>query len=222
MKIALIILSITIIAIQAVPVPKEEDVDQFTAYPRRHARDLNDEKLAKQSSVKDDFDLDQAEADPRKIDQSEGRRYKRSPLVELTSELLLAKHTSGSDGFKLAEDTLLADPEKIDQSEGLRYKRSVFQDLVEEEGDARKVMQLTKLNKIDESEAFLGKEDKTSRNKRSPVAPLVELTSELLKHTSGSNNLDLGEEEGDARVNSKEDNHYRHIRSEAWDLQEEE
>ena len=207
-------MSITIIAIQAVPVPKEEDVDQFTAYPRRHARDLNDEKLAKQSSVKDDFDLDQAEADPRKIDKSEGRRYKRSPLVELTSELLLAKHTSGSDGFKLA------DPRKIDQSEGLRYKRS-FRDLVEEEGDARKVMQLTKLNKIDEYEAFLGKEDKTSRNKRSPVAPLVELTSELLKHTSGSNNLDLGEEEGDARVNSKEDNHYRHIRSEAWDLQEE-
>merc|ERR1712051_940828 len=157
MKITLIILSITIIAIQAVPVRKEEDVDQFTAYPRRHARDLTYPKLAKQSSVKDDFDLDKAEADPRKIGQSEGRRYKRSP-----------------------------------------------RDLVEEEGDARKVMQLTKLNKIDQSEAFLGKEDKTSRNKRSPVAPLVELTSELLKHTSGSNNLDLGEEEGDARVNSKE------------------
>merc|ERR1712051_536464 len=104
MKITLIILSITIIAIQAVPVPKEEDVDQFTAYPRRHARDLNDEKLAKQSSVKDDFDLDQAEADPRKIDQSEGLRYKRSPLVELTSELLLAKYTSGSDYFDLGEE----------------------------------------------------------------------------------------------------------------------
>merc|ERR1712051_182471 len=94
MKITLIILSITIIAIQAVPVPKEEDVDQITAYPRRHARDLNDEKLAKQSSVKDDSDLDQAEADPRKIDKSEGLRYKRSPLVQLTSELL-AKYTSG-------------------------------------------------------------------------------------------------------------------------------
>merc|ERR1712051_476903 len=120
MKITLIILSITIIAIQAVPVPKEEDVDQFTAYPRRHARDLNDEKLAKQSSVKDDFDLDQAEADPRKIDQSEGpKKYKRSPLVELTSEFLLAKYTSGSDGFKLPEDLLekkmsMVNPDKID------------------------------------------------------------------------------------------------------------
>merc|ERR1712051_706827 len=119
MKITLIILSITIIAIQAVPVPKEEDVDQITAYPRRHARDLNDEKLAKQSSVKDDFDLDQAGADPRKFDKSEGRRYKRSPLVELTSELLLAKHSSGSDGFKLPEDLIdkkmsMVTPDKID------------------------------------------------------------------------------------------------------------
>merc|ERR1719458_1933332 len=104
MKIALIILSITIIAIQAVPVPKEEDVDQFTAYPRRHARDLTYQKLAKQSSVKNDFtDLTETAGDPRKIDQSEGRRFKRSPLVELTSELL-AKHTAGSDNFDLGEE----------------------------------------------------------------------------------------------------------------------
>ena len=42
-----------------------------------------------------------------------------------------------------------------------------------------------KLNKIDQSEGFFGKEDKTSRNKRSPVE-LVELTSEsLAKHISG-------------------------------------
>merc|ERR1712051_677680 len=128
MKIALIILSITIIAVQAVPVPKEQDVYQYTAYPRRHTRDLTYEKLAKQSSVKDDFtDLTETAGDPRKIEQSEGLRYKRSPLVQLTSELLAkppAKHTSGSDDFKLAEDTLLADPQKIDQSEGRRYKRS--------------------------------------------------------------------------------------------------
>jgi len=134
--------------------------------------------------------------------------------------------------FKLAEDVITkADPRKIDQSEGHRYKRSVL-DLIAEEGDAHNVAKLTELNKIDQSEAFFGKEDKTSRNKRtpddfdldqaeadprvnskdyqdsrrkrSPVAPLVELTSELLKHTSGSDNFDLGEEEGDARVNSKD------------------
>ena len=172
-----IILSITIIAVQAVPVPKEQDVYQYTAYPRRHARDLTYEKLAKQSSVKDDFDLDQAEADPRKIDKSEGLRYKRSPpLVEMDSELL-AKHISGSDNF----------------------------DLGEEEDYAR-------VN----SKGYYG------RNKRSPVAPLVELTSEsLAKHTSGSDYSDLVEEEGSPRVNGKKDNGYRHKRSEAWDLQEE-
>jgi len=123
--------------------------------------------------------------------------------------------------FKLAEDVITkADPRKIDQSEGQRYKRSVL-DMIAEEGDAHNVAKLTKLNKIDQSEGFFGKEDKTSRNKRSPVAPLVELTSELLaKHTSGSDHSDLVEEEGGPRVNSKEDNHYRHKRSEAWDLQE--
>merc|ERR1712051_475680 len=137
MKITLIILSITIIAIQAVPVPKKEDVDQFTAYPRRHARDLTYEKLAKQSSVKNDFtDLTETAGGPRKIDQSEGRRFKRSPLVELTSEFTayprrhardlndekLAKQSSVKDDFDL--DQAEADPRKIDQSEGLRYKRS--------------------------------------------------------------------------------------------------
>ena len=57
------------------------------------------------------------------------------------------------DDFDLAEAE--ADPRKIDQSEGRRYKR----DLVEEEGDARKVMQLTKLNKIDQSKGFKKAED---------------------------------------------------------------
>jgi len=114
------------------------------------------------------------------------------------------------------------------------------EDLIAEEGDAHNVAKLTELNKIDQSEAFFGKEDKTSRNKRtpddfdldqaeadprvnskdyqdsrkkrSPVPPLVEFDSELLaKHTSGSDNFDLGEEDGYAWVNSKEDNHYRHI-----------
>jgi len=187
MKITLIILSITIIAIQAVPVPKEEDVDQFTAYPRRHARDLTYEKLAKQSSVKDDFeDLVESQGDPRKIDQSEGRRYKRSPLVQLTSELLAkppAKHTSGSDDFKLAEDTLLADPQKIDQSEGRRYKRSP--PLVEM--DSELLAKHTSgsdyfdLGEEDYGYARVNSKDyQDSREKRSPVAPLVELTSELL------------------------------------------
>merc|ERR1712051_31754 len=131
MKITLIILSITIIAIQAVPVPKEEDVDQFTAYPRRQARDLNDEKLAKQSSVKDDFDLDQAEADPRKIDKSEGRRYKRSPpLVEMDSELL-AKHTSGSDYFDLGEEDYGYARVNSKDYQDSREKRSPVAPLVE-------------------------------------------------------------------------------------------
>jgi len=102
--------------------------------------------------------------------------------------------------FKLAEDVITkADPRKIDQSEGQRYKRSVL-DMIAEEGDAHNVAKLTKLNKIDQSEGFFGKEDKTSRNKRSPVAPLVELTSELLaKYTSGSDDFDLAEAEADPR-----------------------
>ena len=58
----------------------------------------------------------------------------------------------------------------------------------------------------EEGYAWVNSKDyQDSRKKRSPVAPLVELTSELLKkHTSGSDNFDLGEEEGDARVNSKD------------------
>jgi len=130
MKITLIILSITIIAVQAVPVPKEQDVYQFTAYPRRHARDLTYEKLAKQSSVKEYFDLAEAEADPRKIHQSEGRRYKRSPLVELTSELL-AKHTSGSDYFDLGEEEDYARVNSKKDND-YRHKRSEAWDLQED------------------------------------------------------------------------------------------
>merc|ERR1739848_474765 len=139
MKIALIILSITIIAVQAIPVPKEEDVYQLTS-----------ELYAKHTSGLGDFDLGEEEGDARVNSKGYYGRNKRSPVTqldELTSELY-AKHTSGSDHF----------------------------DLGEEEGDAR-------VN----SKGYYG------RNKRSPVAPLDELTSELYaKHTSGSDHFDLG------------------------------
>jgi len=131
MKIVLIVFSITIIAVQTIPVPQDE-------FP---------ELLAKYTSGSDDFDLAEAEADPRKK-KDQASRDKRSPcppLVECDSEIL-PKYTSGSDDF----------------------------DLAEAEADPRK------------------KKDQASRDKRSPVAPLVELTSELLaKHTSGSDDFDL-------------------------------
>merc|ERR1711971_333777 len=133
-----------------------------------------------------------------------------------------ATHKSGSDDFKLAEDTLLADPRKIDQSEGLRYKRSPLVELTSEL--LAKHTSGSDYFDLGEGEGYSrvnSKDYQDSRKKRSPVAPLVELTSELLaKHTSGSDYFDLGEEEGYARVNSKKDNDYRHKRSEAWDLQE--
>ena len=164
---------IAIIAVQAIPIPQERDKKS----PVAPLVELTSELLAKYTSGSDNFDLAEAEADPRKK-KDQGSRDKRSPvapLVELTSELL-AKYTSGSDDF----------------------------DLAEAEADPRK------------------KKDQASRDKRSPVAPLVELTSELLaKHPSGLDDFDMDEEEGNARVNSKEDNDYRHKRSEAWDLQEE-
>ena len=96
--------------------------------------------MAKHTSGSDDFDLAEAEADPRKK-KDQASRDKRSPvapLVELTSELL-AKHTSGSDDF----------------------------DLAEAEADPRK------------------KTDQASRDKRSPVGPV------LAKYTSGLDNFDM-------------------------------
>merc|ERR1711934_528843 len=43
------------------------------------------------------------------------------------------------------------------------------------------------------------KTDHASRDKRSPVAPLIELTSELLKYTSGFDDFDLDQAEADTR-----------------------
>merc|ERR1712051_332389 len=43
------------------------------------------------------------------------------------------------------------------------------------------------------------KTDQASWDKRSPVAPLVELTSELLKYTSGFDDFDLDKAEADPR-----------------------
>merc|ERR1711934_195773 len=126
----LIVFSIAIIAVQAIPVPSEllkytsgsDDFpeDDFDLTPQSDPRkktdqasrdkrspvaplvELTSELLAKHTSGFDDFDLDQAEADPRKR-KDQASRDKRSPvapLVELTSELL-AKHTSGFDDFDL-------------------------------------------------------------------------------------------------------------------------
>merc|ERR1711910_251234 len=121
----LIVFSIAIIAVQAIPVPSEllrytsgSDDAENNGEPRKktdHASrdkrspvaplvELTSELLAKHTSGFDDFDLTEAEADPRKR-KDQASRDKRSPvapLVELTSELL-AKHTSGSDDFDLAE-----------------------------------------------------------------------------------------------------------------------
>merc|ERR1712010_402006 len=138
----LIVFSIAIFAVQAIPVPSEllkytsgSDDAENNGEPRKktdHASrdkrspvaplvELTSELLAKHTSGFDDFDLDQAEADPRKR-KDQASRDKRSPvapLVELTSELL--KYTSGSDDFDL--DQAEADPRKR-KDQASRDKRS--------------------------------------------------------------------------------------------------
>ena len=56
------------------------------------------------------FDLGEEEGyawvNSKDYQDSRKKRSPVAPLVELTSKLL-AKHTSGSEGFKLAEDILL-------------------------------------------------------------------------------------------------------------------
>merc|ERR1712051_913318 len=99
----LIVFSIAIIAVQAIPVPS---------------------KKPPKNSGSDDFDpqILTPQSDPRKkTDQaSRDKRSPVAPLVELTSELL-AKHTSGFDDFDLAEAE--ADPRKR-KDQASRDKRS--------------------------------------------------------------------------------------------------
>lgn len=107
-------MAITIIAVQAVPVPQGILVE-YTS-----------ELLAKHRERRDDFDLAEAEADPRKREE-EGRE-KRSPvapLVELTSELL-AKHPQNEGQRSVDSAVLDSVVEEPASSFSTRDKRSPY------------------------------------------------------------------------------------------------
>merc|ERR1719264_2235959 len=154
----LIVFSFAIIAIQAIPIPQSKGAPLV---------ELTSELLAKHSSGGDDFDLDQAEADPRKR-KDQASREKRSPvasLVELTSELL-AKHSSGGDDFEVHR-------KRKDQAS--REKRSPVAPLVELTSELLKKHSSGGDDfDLDQAEADPRKKtDQASRDKRSPVAPVA-------------------------------------------------
>ena len=119
---------IAIIAVQAIPIQEDERDKKSPVAP---LVELTSELLAKYTSGSDDFDLAEAEADPRKK-KDQASRDKRSPvapLVELTSELL-AKHPSGLDDFDMDEGNARVNSK---EDNDYRHKRSEAWDLQEED-----------------------------------------------------------------------------------------
>merc|ERR1712086_35118 len=106
MKIALMVLFLAFIAIQAVPVPQQRPPPKINSVAEKDVYHISKRSpiFKKYTSGSDNFDL--AEADIQKIDQSEDSRHQRS-VPDLIEE--------EGDALNVARLTKL---NKIDQSEG--------------------------------------------------------------------------------------------------------